>query len=338
MRTTSTSVTPPPSQATAPDPNEKDEPIPSAAILEAAEQALARRGVLFMVVALFFFSGNVMLLKYLGAIAHVDAWVAMAFRAGIGAVLTFSMFPSLFRQSLKPLFTGPLMVTRGVLGIVGTFAFYYSVPKLGAGMSTLLSSTYIIFGALMAAVFLKEILSLRKGLWMAVAFGGLVLLTGAAGGTSHQFGWADIIALVGALAAAATVVAIRHLTKQYSVSSIFLCQCVYMLIVALPLGIYHFEWPGWAPLGALMLGAVFASLGQLSMNEGYRCLPVSTGASIQMALPVMASVGGYVIFGERFAAVQIVGAAFILLGCLKIVRNGKKKPAAPKGFRRAMPW
>ena len=66
-------------------------------------------------------------------------------------------------------------------------------------------------------------------------------------------------------------------------------------------------------LALLTVAAIAASYGQLAMNEGYRCLAVSTGASIQMIWPVLTSLGGIVLFQERFSGWQIVGAAIILL-------------------------
>jgi len=40
-------------------------------------------------------------------------------------------------------------------------------------------------------------------------------------------------------------------------------------------------------MGLISLAAVAAGIGHIAMNEGYRYLPVATGASTQMALPVM---------------------------------------------------
>ena len=64
--------------------------------------------------------------------------------------------------------------------------------------------------------------------------------------------------------------------------------------------------------GILSLAATGAAFGQLAMNEGYRCLPVTTGASIQMLWPLLTALSGMWLFDERFAALQIVGAILIL--------------------------
>jgi drug/metabolite transporter (DMT)-like permease len=48
------------------------------------------------------------------------------------------------------------------------------------------------------------------------------------------------------------------------------------------------------------------------MNEGYRCLSVSSGASMQMLWPVATTFGGWILFDEYLIPLQIVGAILIL--------------------------
>ena len=68
-------------------------------------------------------------------------------------------------------------------------------------------------------------------------------------------------------------------------------------------------------LALLCLAAVAASHGQLAMNEGFRCLPVSAGASLQMLWPVLTAAGGWIWFGERFTLLQGAGGVLILAAC-----------------------
>lgn len=59
---------------------------------------------------------------------------------------------------------------------MGTIAYYLTVPALGAGKATLISSTYVVISALMGVWFLKETFSSAKLLGNAIAFLGLTLL------------------------------------------------------------------------------------------------------------------------------------------------------------------
>ena len=79
------------------------------------------------------------------------------------------------------------------------------------------------------------------------------------------------------------------------------------------------EWPGMFEMGLISLAALAAGFGHIAMNEGYRFLPVATGASTQMVLPVMASIGGVVLFAEHFTGIQLTGAVLIVTGCYWVV-------------------
>ncbi len=85
----------------------------------------------------------------------------------------------------------------------------------------------------MAAWFLKESFSLGKLAGNALAMLGLTLLLAP----SIQLGiggWYEGLAVVGALAAAGTVIIIRQLTLTESTAMIYASQCIYVLLGALP--------------------------------------------------------------------------------------------------------
>ncbi len=240
------------------------------------------------------------------------------------SVLGFFVIIALFRGRglirLRPIFTERLMIWRGLTGLVGTACFYWTIPILGAGKSTLISSTYILFASVMASLFLKERLGWVKTVWIVVALSGVLLLTGVGmGAGGSHFVMAEILALVGALSAAGAVIVIRQLTRTYHSGAIYLCQCIYLILVMTPFAIYSFEWPGGLEFLLISVAAVVSSLGQIAMTESYRYLPVASGASIQMALPVTASIGGVLLFAETFSVLQVVGAALIVLGCYRVV-------------------
>ncbi len=274
-----------------------------------------------MVLSLLCFTANVLILKYTGDNRQVSPWLALYVRSVLGFFVVIALFRGRGLIHLRPMFTERLMIWRGLTGIVGTACFYWTVPILGAGKSTLIGSTYILFAALMAVFFLKERLGSRKILWIVVALFGVLLLTGKGNG-GFTISPVDLLALTGAVSAAGAVIVIRQLTRTYHSGAIYLCQCLYLVLAITPFVLLSFEWPGGVEFLLISAAAVAASFGQIAMNEGYRYLPVATGASIQMALPVTASIGGMLLFEEAFRALQVLGAALILIGCYRVVAGG----------------
>ncbi len=279
-----------------------------------------RRGLIFMVISLLCFTANTLLLKYLGSNRQVDPAVTLLFRAVIGGVIVLTLMRGRRPPKFAPIFKEPLLVWRGILGIIGTAAYYWTVPALGAGKASLLGTTYVLFGAVFAAWFLREFLSRRKVVWLIVAFAGTALLTSAGqpGGLSFAVGAYEAFAIIGAIAAAGTIVIIRHLTTRHAIATIFLAQCVWIGIAALPFAARGFSTLTGEDYLLLILAAMSAGYGQLSMNESYRLISVATGSSVQMALPVMAAIGGIMMFGESYSTLQLLGAGLILFGTWQV--------------------
>lgn len=278
-----------------------------------------RRGSVFMLLSLACFSANSLLLNHFTVHRHIDFWVPMTFRFVIGLAVTIALFAPTGILRLERCFTGWLMASRGVLGALGTAAYYSTVGPLGAGKATLIGNTWCVFAAVIAAMTLGERLSVKKMLGITTVFGGLSLLTRIAPWSLAEAGQWELVALLGALIAAAVVVLIRQLTQTESSASIFASQCVYGLLLSLPLAWPHFAHLQAADVSLMVVAAVCAAFGQLAMTEGFRFLTVTTGSAFQMTLPLIISLGGVVFFGEHFTLLQVVGGALILAGSYHVV-------------------
>ena len=279
-----------------------------------SEARLLRRGVIVMLFSVIGFTLNSLLLKYLGSVREIPSLLPLLFRSGIGMFIVLTFFRGRRPTRIRPIFREKLLIWRGLTGLLGTAAYYWTVPTLGAGRATLFCNTYVIFAALIAALALGESLTWKRFAWLSVAFAGIVLLSGPdTHGGNWTFGWNEAIALFGAVTAAASVVLVRQLTADHGIGTIYLSQCVWIFVPIVFLtapDLANLELRDW-PL--LVLSGIAASYGQLAMNEGYRCLSVTSGASLQMLWPVLTAIGGLAFFDERFAPLQIGGAVLILV-------------------------
>jgi drug/metabolite transporter (DMT)-like permease len=205
--------------------------------------------------------------------------------------------------------------------MASTAAFYYTIHALGAGKATLFGNAYVLFAALIAAVFLRERLSLARTSWLVLAFLGIALLTspGLAQGRPLGLGFSEIVALSGAITSGSAVVLIRRLTLRYSNATIYFSQCFWIGVTVIPFVLLRAGWPGWGGLVILILAGAAGGFGQIAMVQSYRYLEVARGASIQMALPVTASLGGFLLFGEVFTLLQVAGAALTVVGSWRVV-------------------
>ena len=288
----------------------------------------SRRGTIAMLVSLTCFTGNALLLKVLASVRHVDPWMSLTFRAGLGLLVTIVLFAPAGSLKLRRSFQSWLLASRGVLGALGTAAYYITIGPLGAGKATLIGNTWCVFASIMAAFVLHERLGVVKVLGILLALFGLGLLTGMTPGTLTQFGHDEMIALIGAVLAAAVVVVIRQLTRTETSATIFASQCVYGLLLGVPFALMHFTSLGWMDVALLSAAAICATFGQLAMTEGFRYLSVAAGGAFQNTVPVIITLCSISLFAEPFSTPQAIGAVLVLWGSFQTVVGGRsqKKP------------
>lgn len=279
------------------------------------------RGVIIMIASVLCFTANTLLLKYLGSVRVVSPSVAMLFRAVVGSLIVLTFFRGKGTLEISQIFRDRRLIARGVMGVLGTSAYYVTVPAMGAGKASILCNTYVLFAVLIASFAIGETLRKRQIFWISVAFVGITLLVGNGEAHAKQTlfpGFNEFIAIGGALCAATTVVLIRSLTKRFSNGTIFMTQCLWVGIAVLPFAIPALKEINGYDAFFLVCAGVMAGCGQMLLNEGFRRLTVALGSSIQMAWPLLTAVGGFFLFGETFTVLQLVGSALILGGIFQV--------------------
>ncbi len=281
------------------------------------DQPQAPRGIALMLLSVFLFAANTLLLR--GIALHLpaaDGWVAALYRGAVGMLMVAALYGFGRGLSLKALVGSRLVALRGVVGALSIAAFYLTIPQLGASRAVVLNLTYPIFATLIAAWWLKERITRTALLWMVAGFAGLAVFVGGEGCSGFS-AW-DVIALAGAVGAGVVVVLIRKLRETEHAGTIYASQCFYSILLALPVrGGEVFALPGMGHL-ALIGGAGIVGVAQLVMTNAYRTLPVSRGSAIQMLLPLVTAAGAFAIFGEKFTGIELAGAALTLLATWRV--------------------
>ena len=272
-----------------------------------------------MLLSIAFFSINSLTLKYLSQ-SDVSPWVALFFRASVGMLFVATFFRAAGQVNFRRAMTDRMLASRGLLGVMGTIAYYFTIEELGPGKATLISNTYVVIAALLAVWFLKESFSASKLAGNLLALIGLTLLLASPAQLGH-FGWYEGLAVFGALMAAGTVIIIRELTRTETTAMIYTSQCVFILAGTIPFAAYEL-WRQPIDSGSLVVlvaAAISATIGQLAMTEGFRHLTVAVGGAFQIGVPVVIAIGGVMLFGEVFTVPQIIGASLILAGCYLVM-------------------
>lgn len=269
------------------------------------------KGMLLMAGAVVSFTASVLLLR--STRLEGSIWMATCIRYGIGlAIVTLVYLPA---GHFKPaqLIRNPDLIMRGVLGCMGVYLFYATIPHLGAGTSTFVSTTYVVLAPLMAWIYLKEALTLKQVGLMALAMAGMFIMTDMAGASAPPMIYVAI-GLTGAVLAAIVIVYIRKLTREEHSSTIYAAQCFFGLMIGCGPAMLQHGTPSQEPvsIAPLILSGVLASIGQLMMTFGYKYLPVTEGSLMALCAPACIMAGGILFFNEPCSSSRIAGAGLIL--------------------------
>lgn len=206
--------------------------------------------------------------------------------------------------------SAPYLFARSILGLLSLSTFFFAIQRMPVGSA--ISIRYIgpIFGAALAAYFLKERINKWQWLAFAVAFAGVVVIKGF-DLRIDPVGFVAI--LTSAVLIGGVFVLIKYLTGREHVLTI-INHFMMVSLVCSSLFVRHWrvptdnEWPAVVGIGVCGL------IGQVCMTQAFKLEDASTLAPFKYMELVYALLIGYVVLGETHGLWPMVGMMMIIAG------------------------
>ena len=213
-------------------------------------------------------------------------------------------------------------VSRSVTGAVAMFLNFAALALLPLADATAIGFATPIFTVVLAAVFLGEVIRIRRWSAVGVGFiGVLVMLSPYIGATPRGEGatLGAFLALAGAFAVAIAMTQVRHLSRTESTSSLVF----YFSITCCLCGLATIPW-GWVmptPREFVLMVAMglLGGVGQILITESYRHAQASVVAPFAYTAMIYSIVIGYFWFGEMPEPVVLAGAAIVIAAGLFVI-------------------
>jgi len=286
------------------------------------------RGLRFAVVGALSFSVMSACAKLAGD--RIPSQEIVFFRAIIVTSLTYW---ALRTRKLNP--WGPdrgLLLLRGLLGYAALSCFLWAVIRLPLADATVIHFTNPVFTALLAAVFIGEVLRGWEVVLALTALGGVALVARPGflfGEVSGLDPLAVSAALAGAILSAGAYVAAKRLTRNHDPLVIVFSFAFLSLVGSIPATISDFVLPdlgGWLALLGVGLGA---QGGQVYVTKALQVEKAGRVMAVGYLQIVFATGWGLLLFQEVPDAWTGVGAA-VIIGSTFLM--GRVHPvAAPRG-------
>jgi drug/metabolite transporter (DMT)-like permease len=252
------------------------------------------------------------------------------FRAIVVTGLTYSAIRS---RGLNPWGSEKgLLLMRGLFGYAALSCFLWAVIRLPLADATVIHFTNPVWTALLAALFIGEVLRGWEVLLAIVALGGVILVARPGflfGDVSGLDPVAVGAALAGAVLSAAAYVAARKLTRTHDPLVIVFAFAAVSLVGSVPPTLSGFVAPGgleWLLLLGVGLGA---QGGQIYVTKALKVEKAARVMAVGYLQIVFAAAWGFLLFQEipdrwtGLGAAIIIGSTFVM---------GRLHPvAAPRG-------
>lgn len=226
----------------------------------------------------------------------------------------------------------PLLILRGILGYGALTCFFWAVMHLPLGDTTTLHFTNPVFGALLAALVLGEVLRRWEAILVVLSLGGVIMVARPQflfGGEESLPPVAVGVALLGAVLSAMAYVTARRLTRTNDPLVIVFYFALVSVVGSIPFNLVSFtppvahEWALLVAVGVATLGGQVFLTRALQLEKAVRVMAVGY---LQI---VFAALLGAALFAEVPDAWSVAGAAVIIGSTFLMARM--HPVAAPSG-------
>ncbi|MDC0457075.1 DMT family transporter [Alphaproteobacteria bacterium] len=224
-------------------------------------------------------------------------------------------------KSLKPN-NIKLQSYRAIIGSVAMLCMFYGLSITELAKATALMFTVPIFATILAIIFLKEVVGIRRWSAMFVGFfGALIVLR-----PDIELGFGPLLILCGSLMWSSSVLMAKKLTQTDSTLSITFWQAAGLIPATFILATQVWQWPSFNQLLMFLLIAIAGTLTHWFLNEALKRAEISALLPLDYLRLIWSVSLGLIFFNEIPPAGLWLGAALILGASTYIgVRQAKKK-------------
>lgn len=257
------------------------------------------------------------------------------YRFGFGSVFMF-MLMLLQKENLKvTLAQFARLSVLAVLNIASAVFLIEGFNHLPSGVATTLQFSYPIFTALIMMTFFREKSCVKVWIAIALAVGGVAMLSGFGCDDNNLSMLGIIIELVAGLSYAVYLVAVPMLKLDGMDSSkltfyVFIISTVMVLCYDLPAGQLQAPADGGVWLSLLMLGLITTALSNYSLVVALRLIGSTITAILGALEPLTAMIFGITIYDEPITLSIGIGFAMIVAAVIILVLKDRKKECLDK--------
>ena len=220
-----------------------------------------------------------------------------------------------------------LLLMRSTFGTLGVILNFYAIDKLVLSDANMLNKLSPFLSVLLCALFLKEKINKKQITSIIIAFTGALFIIKP---TFSIEVIPYLSGIFGALFAASAYTCLRVLGSREESYTIVFFFSMFSLITILPIFIYVYEPMTISQLVFLLLGGVFASLGQFGITLAYKYAPAKEISIFDYTNIIFSAILSIFIFGQYPDMLSVIGYIVIFSAAFYVFLYNKKLDKAEK--------
>lgn len=251
-------------------------------------------------------------------------WELSFIRSFLGVIGLLAVYWLIYRR-LPKANNKKLLAVRGINGALVTLSVFCAISKGALGMVTVIVKSSTVWTAILAAIVLKEKLSVKLTSMIVLGLLGVgVIFNGEH--LSVQGGmFPYVMALLAAMFLGISSVVIRKLHLSEETTAIVAYFLGVGAILALPksLQIYQHTFSLQELLWIAPM-VIFGNLAQFCLTKSFQYAPASVAYPFTLSEVVFATLSGVLLFGEVLTHSFLIGTGLILLSAIGIMWSQKR--------------
>ncbi|EGQ25572.1 DMT family transporter [Mammaliicoccus sciuri] len=263
------------------------------------------KSILLLIASALGFSLMTLFVKLSGDVPTLQKTI---FRNGVSMIISF-FFVIHFKESLfGKRENQPLLLLRSGLGALGIILLFYAIDHLVLADADMLNKMSPFFTIIFAAIFLKEHVKPFQIYSILVAFLGTLFII------KPSFSL-DIVpyaaGILSAIFAGGAYTALRALGRREQFYTIVFYFSTFTTVILLPFVIYAYQPMTMQQTIYLLIGGVFATVGQFGITLAYKYAPAKEVSVFNYFTVVFTALLGFTFLGQVPDFYSIIGYVII---------------------------
>ena len=282
------------------------------------------RGACFVVVGAFLLIVMASLVKHLGKTLPAFEVLFVRFLAGLIVItpLVWRLGPKIIKTSKIH-----LHAARGFVGFMGNLCFFFALIHLTLADTVTIQFSRPMIMIIVAALFLNEVIGLKRGIVTVLGFGGILLITKPFGGGFDPW---FIVALGGTIFGTGVVLTIKLLSRTEETVTIMFYFALFTTLLAFIPAMFVWQTPTWTEVILLGLTGTLGIVGQGLFTHGVGLGETSFVMPFDYMRIVYAFILGIIWFAETPGWWSYGGAAIIIGSSVYLLRTENARKAVAK--------